>query len=208
MVSIPAFVGVMCLMNYLYSGYANWESSGGFVLRNAFSEHHANMPDKNLYQKLLVIVWAWVMFILISAYAGELTAFITKPALNLPFTTVEGLVKQTQMKWAVDKFDILTQYAESKPRGTVMRTMIDQSIMFSYDEEWADECFTVSAEKSGDTASLCDITDAIFAQSNRFSKTGTCDYFLTEDRILAFNNALAFQVRSSYNNINKDSRLP
>ena len=78
-----------------------------------------------------------------------------------------------------------------------MRTMIDQAIPFSYDEEWADECFTTNAEKSGDTASLCDITDAIFAQSNRFSETGTCDYFLTEDRILAFNNALAFQVRTS-----------
>ena len=198
LVSIPAFVGVMCLMNYLFSGYANWEESGGFVLRNVFRAQYANMPDKTLYQKLLVIVWAWIMMVLISAYAGELTAFIAKPALNIPFTTVEGLVKQTQVKWGVLGGSPLTQYAESQPRGTVMRTMIDHAITFSYDEEWADDCFTSSAEKSGDIASLCDTTGAIFALSNKFSKTGTCDYFLTEDKILAFNNVLAFQVRTEY----------
>ena len=135
-----------------------------------------------------------MVLILMSAYAGELTAFITKPTLNIPFTTVEGLVKQDQLKWGVAEGSILTPYAESKPMGTVLRTMIEKAITFSWDEEWADDCFTSTAEESGDMASMCDNTAAVFAMSNKFSKTGTCNYFVTEDKILGSNNVLAFQV--------------
>ena len=192
-------------MNYLYSGYAKWEESGSFVLRNALHAHSGvKMPDKNLYQKLLVIVWVWVMIILFSAYGGNLTAFITKPALNIPFTTVEGLVKQTDLKWGVAEGSILTQYAESRPRGTAMRTMIEQAVTFSWDVDWADDCFTYKAEKSGEFASLCDITSAYFSLSNEFSKTGTCNYFLTEDKILSFNNVLAFQVSTTVSTKTED----
>ena len=186
----------MGLVNYLFSGYANWEKSGSFVLRYALHAHHVNVPDKNLYQKLLVIVWAWVLIVIIAAYAGNLTAFITKPALNMPFTDVDGLVKQDQLKWGVADGSILTQYAKSKPMGSVMRTMIERAITFSWDEEWTDACFTIEAEKSGDIAAMCDITEATFAVSNQFSESGTCDYFLTEDKMIASNNVLAFQVHS------------
>ena len=187
-------MGVMCLMNYLYSGQTNWEESGSFVLRNALVEH-ADMPDTNLYQKCLVLVWSLMTLVIMCSYAGSLTAFITKPGLNLPFSNVEGMVKQTDLRWAVTEGSILTPYAENMPQGSVMKTMIEQANTFSYGVKWADnDCFTAEGEKSGDIASICDYTAALFAQSNDFSKTGKCNYFLTEDKFLPFSMALAFQV--------------
>ena len=198
LVSIPVFTGVMCLLNYLYGGNSNWEESGSFVLRNAFVEH-ADMPDKYLYQKCLVWVWSLMTWIIMCGYAGSLTAFITKPGVNLPFSNVEGLVKQTEYKWAVTEGSIFTPYAkENFEEGSVMRTLIDQAQTFEYGVEWADnDCFTAEGEKAGDIASICDYTAALFAQSNDFSKTSKCNYFLTKDKFLPFYMGLAFQVGKS-----------
>lgn len=192
-------------MNYLYSGNTNWEESGSFVLRNALVEH-ADMPDTNLYQKCLVLVWSLVTLVITCAYAGSLTAFITKPGLNLPFSNIEGLVKQTEIKWAVTEGSIFTPYANSMRQGSAMKTMIEQAQTFKYGVEWADnDCFTAEGERSGDIASICDYTAALFAQSNDFSKTGKCNYFLTKDKFLPFSMGLAFQVRADISN--KNNRL-
>ena len=48
--------------------------------------------------------------------------------------------------------------------------------------------------ESGDTAFIMDISEALSVMATDFSKSGTCNYFLTEDKILNTDSALAFQV--------------
>ena len=43
-------------------------------------------------------------------------------------------------------------------------------------------------------ALICDITSAREILADTFSENGTCNYILTEDKILATDSALAFQV--------------
>ena len=196
LICIPTFVGVMCLMNYLYSGSTDWETSGSFVLRNALSEHINRLPDKEDYQKVLVATWAWVTLVLVTAYAGNLTAIITTPALNIPFTSAESMIRQTQIKWAVWDKSLFARYANGKPHGTLLKKLVGQAIPLSKDDKWADNCYTSEAKKSGNVAAICDITSAKFVVSSDFSKTGSCNYYLTYDKVLASGNVLAFQVSS------------
>lgn len=195
LLSIPTFVGVMCLTNYLYSGgSADCEASVSFVLRNALSEHIKRLPDKHLYQKLMIIVWSWMTFILITAYAGNLTAFITTPALNIPFTSAEGMLRQTQIKWAAWDKSMFARYANGKPPGTTLKMLIENALLLSKDDKWADSCYTSKAKEAGNIAAICDVTSAKFVVSSDYSKSGKCNYYLTDDKVLAAGLHLVFQV--------------
>ena len=190
-ICIPIYIGALMLMNYVYSGSTNWEASASFVIRVVLSDCKSKdvKPPKQLYLKLLVIMWGWMMLVLISAYQGNLLAMITKPTMKTPFTNVEGMVEQTQVKWAYP-LGLFPSYAKSKPPGTALRKVIDEAFSsFTY-------CSWIE-EKSEDIAALCDITDAISVMAKDFSKTGTCNYYLTQDKILASDSALAFQVHKT-----------
>ena len=180
-------------MNYFYSGSTNWEASASYVIRVALSDCKSKdiKPPKQLYQKLLVIMWGWMMLVLISAYQGNLLAMITTPTMKTPFTNAEGMVEQTEVKWAYP-LGLFSSYAESKPPETALRKIIDEaSSSFTYADTYVS---TWIEKKSGKNAAICDITDAISVIAKDFSKTGTCNYYLTEDKILASDSALAFQV--------------
>ena len=94
---IPTFFGVMCLLNYIYGGSGNWEAASGFVLRSALSEHMETKLDKHMYQKILVIVWAWTTLIIITAYTENLIAIITRPKLSMPFESAYEMIKQNKI---------------------------------------------------------------------------------------------------------------
>ena len=91
-------------MNYLYSGSTNWEAAISSVIRGALSERKNKLPPKNLYQKILVLVWSSMMMVLISAYKGNLLAKITQPTMNTPFTNA-GRADSNEMgtcqSWAI-----------------------------------------------------------------------------------------------------------
>ena len=180
-------------MNYLYSGSTNWKAAFSSVIRGALSERKSTnvKPPKHMYEKILVLVWSWMMLVLISAYKGNLLAMITKPAMNTPFTNIEGMVEQTQMKWGFDGGGggLFSLYAKSHAPGTTLRRIYDQGIT-SINSPY---CHSI-VNKSKNNAAICDISGATHVIANDFSKTGTCNYYLTEDKILATDNALAFPV--------------
>ena len=199
LICIPAYIGVIILMNYIYSGSPNWEATASFVLRSALSERKDRLPPKHLYQKLLVLVWSWMMVVLICAYKADLIAIITKPTMNTPFTNADDMVKQTQIKWGLhDDATLFTSYAKKSSQGTTFRKIFEQRITFPNNDTQTDDCYrsAYQAKNSGNIASICDISSARYLVANEFSKTGTCNYYLTQDKILATGNALAFQVRS------------
>lgn len=197
LMSIPTFLGVMCFTNYIYGGSPNWEASWSFVLRNVVSEHMSRLklPDKHLYQKLLIALWSWMTLVLITAYSGNLTAIITTPALKIPFTSADGMIRQTQIKWAAWDNSLFSKYANGRPHGTLLSNLIQQALLMSLKAPDRENCYTSKLRESGDIASICDVTEARFLASRDYGKTGQCNYYLTDDKFLAADNFLAFQVR-------------
>ena len=117
---------------------------------------------------------------------------ITKPAMNTPFTDAKGMVEQDQMKWGWDFGDdgLFALFAKSQAPGTTLRRIYDEGILTSSNSL---HCNSI-VEKSRYIAAICDISGAIYVTANDFSKTGTCNYYLTENRIFATDQALAYPV--------------
>ena len=57
-------------------------------------EHTFKVPDRNIYSRVLVIVWTWAMMVLAESYAGTLTAMITRPWLTRTIRNAEDLLNQ------------------------------------------------------------------------------------------------------------------
>ena len=194
LICIPAYIMAIIFMNYLYSGSTKWEAAFSSVIRSVLSERKSTTvkPPKQMHQKLLVLVWSWMMVVLISAYKGNLLAMITKPAMNTPFADAKGMVEQDQMKWGWDFGDdgLFAFFAKSQPLGTTLRKIYDEGILTSLNSLY---CHSI-VEKSRCIAAICDISGAIYVTANDFSKTGACNYYLTEDRIFAIDQVLAFPV--------------
>ena len=177
----------MVLMNYLYIGSTNYEEAASSVICSVLSQNIS--PLKYNFQKLLIVVWVMMMVIFTSAYKGNLLAIITKPKMNTPFTNAEGMVQQTEVKWAVaDTF--FTSYAKSKSIGTSLRTINDQEAIPSTTSTY---CVSI-AKDFENLAIICDISSVTSIIANDFSRTGACNYYLTHDKILATDNVLAFQA--------------
>ena len=107
-------------MNYIYSRSTNWEEVVGIIIRGALTEDKATYikPPKYLYQKILVFIWSLMMLVLISTYQDNLIALITKPSINIPFTSTDGMIEQNKMKWGLIDGGLLSGYAKSKAQLT------------------------------------------------------------------------------------------
>ena len=127
------------------------------------------------------------MLVLISGYKANLLAMITRPTLDIPFTNARDMVEQTQIKWALADAGLFGGYAKSLDHGSTLRRVYEQ-VITTYDLNH------IIMEDFGNNALICDISHCERITAKDFSKTGTCNYFITEDKILASDSALAFQV--------------
>ena len=197
LICIPVFMGSLLLMNYKYSGSPNLEATASFVLRGALSERKSRLPPKHLYQKIMVLVWSWMMLVIICAYKGDLISIITRPIMNIPFINADGMVEQTHIKWGLSEgATLFTSYAKDMTPGTTLWKIYENRITFPNNDTPVDGCYrsAVQAKKSGNIAAICDISSARYVITKDFSKTGSCNYYLTQDKILSSGNAIAFQV--------------
>ena len=178
-------------MNFLYSRSTNWENTINFVIRVIFSENTNNLPPKHLYQKFLVQVWSWMMFVLILGYSCNLRALLTKPILKIPFTDSKGMVEQTDMKWGFIQGGQFFDYAQSEDAGPTLRKIYDQAMA---EKTAFDKSFSCQYIVDEGYAAICDISVAKKVVTKGFGKDGTCNYYLTDDRMLASENVLAMQA--------------
>ena len=191
LICIPIYIGAMISMNYLYGISTSWENTINFVIRTVFQEDTDNLPPKHLYQQLLVQVWSWMTFVLILGYLCNLRALLTKPIMNIPFTDSEGMVQQTEMKWGFIHRGQFSDYAQSEDAGPTLRKIYDQAIA---DKTAFNKSFSCHKIVNEGYAAICDISVAKKVITNEFGKDGTCNYYLTNDRMLASDNVLAIQV--------------
>ena len=118
---------------------------------------------------------------------GNLLAMITKPKMIIPFTNVEGLVKQTQIEWVNFDGGLFTEYAKSKPPGTTLRKLFDRGIKVPFRCE-------IRLKKYGNKAAICGISAATSVLAKEFSRSGTCKYYMTKDKIMSSDSVIAFPV--------------
>ena len=125
-----------------------------------------------------------MMIVLISGYQGNLLAMITKPGLVAPFTNIEDMAAQTQIKWCTSKYSLFNSYARSKSPGTTLRTIINQAI-------------SCQRDYSTKIAVIVDRLQADLGINRNYKNTGTCKYYLTQDKVLSSDSVLALQVSMS-----------
>ena len=193
LISIPIYILAWGMLNFLTSGHANWSHLVEFVLRNILVDHAVKMPDKTKHQKVLILGWLWFTFIIISAYAGNLIALITRPKLVMPIQEPADLLIQDKISWVMEDGIAKAEYMRGSPSGSTWRRIYDK-IEFLDSEEFYSGCFTKSTQFSGRHASICDITSIRDLLHESFSKSGQCNWYLSENTFAEAPLVMIFQV--------------
>ena len=197
-ISIPVFLVVMALADFVYFGKIHWTPLLGFVIRNVFSEHNEMPNNKRGYQKILIIVWLASIFVLVQSYAGNLTAMLTAPRLPLPITNSEEFLDQAELSLVVPKKTVLElRFKIAPPNPTMRRLGVRTSVSkpLTRTEFLKYGCYTTKYYNHGKKASIC--FDASFEAltSYDFSRTGKCNFYTTNDKFLPSLLSIgAFQV--------------
>ena len=199
---IPLYIIAFGLMDCLYFGSVNWNEISDFVIRNALSEQNFEIPCRTkTYQRLLVIIWLWSSMILVSSYAGNLTAMLSKPKLQVPISSSEELISQNKISWVIEEGDLPEFYFSRAKRGSKFKKIYENAKVISPllpSERKKYGCFSEEImNQSGLFASICGMENFLTLISNDYSKTGKCNYYLTQDRFISFGAGLAFPVKTS-----------
>ena len=196
-ISIPVYFLSMWLSDYLYNGYAKLDVITGFILRNVLSEQNC-MPTKHtkIYQKLFIIVWLWSMMVLVCSYAGNLTAMLARPKLQDPIRTFEELMNQDDVPWVIEEGPV-GFYMASSASGSVLRRLYEHATIMpplTAVERMSHGCYTAGIKEKGKYGSICASGNIMALMFNDFTKTGKCNYYITEDKLLQSGASMAFQV--------------
>ena len=122
----------MGFADYTFSGYADWEALIGFVIRIALSENDSNLPEhKWKYQKIFLMFWISPVFILVVAYAGNLTAMLTRPTLPERLRNAEDLLSQDDISLVMEKETIQEFHFRAANSGTTLNRLYEFSTMMT-----------------------------------------------------------------------------
>ena len=197
-VSMPLYLSAMLFADYLFSKNINWRTLSGFILRAALCEHFQIPSCKQLYQKIFIIIWVAAFYILLQAYAGNLTAILTTPALPNPIKNASEFLNQNEFSLLMRKGSTLeymlkhssdeieTKLAE---RAQSIEPVTPTNDFFEYG------CLPPDDYKSGKSAAICGKGGFWRLTSYDFGRTGRCNFYLTNDKFhVVMNTVAAFQV--------------
>ena len=198
--SIPIIMLAMALADYLRRVETEWATLVGFVLRNILSENMGKMPEKYNHQKFLTCIWMLTSFVLVMAYAGNLTAMIATPNLDMKFNKPEDLLYQQEITLVVEDGVGALEYMRRSPPGSTMSRLLEKTEVFEFDDdaplEWMENCFTTTGRYIGnyDYGAVCDIDSIKIRMSNDFSETGQCNWYKTKKSLFEVPAVMVFQV--------------
>ena len=196
LISIPVYILAMGVAEYIADRHVNWEILVGFVMRNVCSETMGKLPDKRPYQKILVFVWVWSCFVLVMSFAGNLTAMLIKPKIDMKFTEPEHFLDQDEMTLVTEVGSELKGYMNSLPSHYVTKKLLLKTEIMTYEEEWESNCFTTRTHYSRRHASICDNLSIQTVLSDAFEYTRQCKWYTMNANIMGVTKplAMAFQV--------------
>ena len=191
------FFIIFGIADYIFYGKVKWGHLAGFTTRTAMIEPVMKpLPtDAKFYQKLFIVSWTIPMFILASAYAGNMTAMLAKPTLEILVKDAEDLVNQNQISWALPRGTVVVPYFKSSAPGTVLRKLHDKAELITHHD-----CYSARNEpfwKTKEYAMPCTGVSVMLLMSFDYSTTGLCNYYKTSDTFAKVNFALAFQVNNA-----------
>ena len=200
--TIPMYIFACVLTNYIFFHYLNWYTWLEFVLRNVLSESNQSykrlnrdLLDKKQYrfQKVLILIWTWCCFILVKSYAGNLTAMIARPKLDIKFTKAEHFLHQHEIALTIEDGIGAIEYMTQSPPGSTMRGLIEKTERIESNMDFND-CFTKSNEQSGRHAAICDIVSIKSRLSYDFTTHGHCNWYVIEETLFGASTVMVFQV--------------
>ena len=201
-ISLPLYAIMMGAVNYFFYGAFCWKEVFGFVIRNAFYEHSGLPDNRRAVQKLLIIIWVWCMFVLVQAYAGNLTALLALPRIPDPIRNAEEFLNQTEISLFMEKGNTEVFYFRESAKDSVQRKLFESATIsgpLSYAERLQYGCFTEETFHTGRHAAVCWTGGIIALLSQDYSKNGHCNFYLTEDKFLTTMASIAaFQVRCEH----------
>ena len=122
-------------------------------------------------------------------FAAALTAMITKPTLDMPIKNVEKLLNQNEISWVIEDGTAIIEFLKASPPNSRFRRLVEEAKLLSSSE--MSGCYIKETEtKSGQFASICDINSIMTLLSQDYSETGTCNYYLTEEKFQMTSNAM------------------
>ena len=199
--SIPLYIIAMGLAHYSYKGSADWDTLSGFVIRNALSEQTSTIPDQSkAYHKILIITWLGFTLVLVYAYAGNLTAMLSKPKFQLPIKTLEELARQNKISWVIEQGSMTELHMQTALPGSTMSLLHKQAGLvphFNRREIAKYGCPTSELRGKGRFASFCDVHRIWPMIARDFSATGKCNFYMIEERLMSSMWGAAFQVNIS-----------
>ena len=194
--SVPIFILAMGLADYLARGAIKWDTWIGFVLRNILSETAHKMPDKRNSDKLLIFIWIFSSFVLVMAYAGNLTAMITRPKLVMSFEKLEDFLDQDEISLVVEDGLGIIENMKQSPSESVYKKLIDKAERLDTgdSDDWPSGCFNPTTHVSKRHASICDIHGINSHFSEDYSANGKCNWYSTKTKFFDVPIVMAFQV--------------
>ena len=196
LVVIPIFTVAMGMANYVFLGDIRWFRVFSFVLRTILVKPGVTLSsyEKYSYQKLFCIVWISSFFVLRKAYLGELTALITKPTLDTPIRNVEELLNQDEISWSIEGGIAFIEFLKASPPNSRLRRLVDEANLLPSSEMSGCYMKEATEQRSLHVAPICDINSIMTLLSQDYSETGTCNYYLTEEKFQLTSNAMALQA--------------
>ena len=189
--SMPVFIVVMWLLGYISNnGKVKWEPAVDFVVRTVCSENGKHIPDEKPHEKALVLFWQLAYFVIVASYAGALTAMITKPTLELPIRNIDQLLGQSEIPWVVEDGIGVQGYMSSSPEGSTMKRLVDGATLLPLPQLWG--CYNDGIEYTH--AAICDQFSIKTIYHGDYSRTGKCNFYLTDDQWHNSMLVMAFQV--------------
>ena len=184
---IPIYTITMGVADHVYNGPVDWVHLCGFVLRNTLSEQ-SSMPTNTLaYQKVLVITWLFSTLVLVQAYAGSLTAMLSKPIFHDLIKSVPELLNQDKVALVIEKGTMAEHFTRSAETGSAMRRYFEKATIMpqmSHQERIKYGCYTNKIGKDKKIfGSLCHMDDIYTLLSQDYSNTGKCNFYLIKDNL-------------------------
>ena len=206
LVSVPMVILILAMVQRPLTRVYIWKASMEFVVRNILSEGGYYRRAKKtifntmFYHNFLFVIWIWACFIIMKSYAGNLTAMITRPKLNMKFTELEHLVNQDEVTLVIEDGVEGIEYMKQYDSDYVLRQIIDKTERLStgWEVEWTSNCFTDATQYTGRHASICDSQGITHLISSDFSENGKCNWYTLKRGFYYGPLAMAFQVHVLY----------
>ncbi|XP_063867893.1 glutamate receptor ionotropic, delta-2-like isoform X5 [Scylla paramamosain] len=138
-------------------------------------------------RRVVTAAWLLACLIFLSSFSSTLTAMLTVPLVRLPIDSMEDLVGQTAIPWAIESGGFLYQILYTATDGLYKTIWDGHSARIT-------DCYTFRQDiGDGKYAAICDKMTMKKVMSEDFSVRGECNYYMAREDFKAMPLALAFQ---------------